>query len=142
MYRVPLRARPSTLGAELPGLSSRFEVVCVCDVLGGVRDLPREDSDIALATGHGLEPTCHGRVQIANVELCSLPRPHGKPERERGRKQTTCQVEGDVLTVMVAGLAVNLTKASRAETKMVPGTLHLTSSTDVHSITFLPFPQS
>ena len=28
MYRVPLRARPSTLGAELPGLSSRFEVVC------------------------------------------------------------------------------------------------------------------
>ena len=40
----------------------------------GVRDLLREDWNIAIAGSHGLEPKCHRRVQVDNLELCSLSR--------------------------------------------------------------------
>ena len=59
----------------------------------GVRDLLREDWNIAIAGSHGIEPKCHGRVQIDNVELCSLPRANGKPEIEQGHKPTAGQME-------------------------------------------------
>ena len=59
----------------------------------GVRDLLREDWNLAIAGSQGLEPKCHRRMQIDNVALCPLPRANGKPEIEQGHTPTAGQME-------------------------------------------------